>query len=290
MMRNEELNSYSNEDRATYLWAGIHLLLALSLPLILVMLAGCKQAKAKREDLGPEVASSTINGALSKAIESASLANLAKGQFVRYSHTRRIENEENAIDLGERHVEVIDRADTPTEAHFTNRIIEKERIDSGSYRYLYTEDALWIGKLGTSSIPDALRAPSPNALSAESLRAEAATLGKSGKITFHHLHEEDATADPPAAMKLRADCGGIPNCVLHVHYLQFDMVFWQDDTNYQKISFDFAFSLDTPYIPYGEYFEQYNGTLVTDCRSTFVPIQERTVYVRDCYNLEDFKK
>lgn len=267
--------------RTSLWWSGLHLLMALSLPLLLVVLVGCKKAKAKREDLGPEISSETINEALSKAAEGASITTLAKGQNVRYSHTRRIENEETVIDMGERRVEVIDRQDTKTEARFTMRIVDKERLDNGDYRTVITEDSQWVDKLTTGSL---LPAGHVQALGVQ------ASSGKAGKITFHHLFEEDAIVDPPLAMKLRADCGGLSPCQLRVHYLQFDMALWEDDTNYQKITFDFAYSLDTPFLPFGEYFELLNGVLITDCRSTFVPLQSRTVYVRDCYSLEDFKK
>jgi hypothetical protein len=43
-------------------------------------------------------------------------------------------------------------------------------------------------------------------------------------------------------------------------------------------------------IPFGRDFDQYSGLLVADCRSTYIPLETRTVYVRDCLTLDDFKK
>ncbi len=163
--------------RTNLWWSGLHLLMALSLPLLLVVLVGCKKAKAKREDLGPEISSETINAALNKAAEDASITTLAKGQNVRYSHTRRIENEETVIDMGERRVEVIDRQDTSAEARFTLRIVDKERLDNGDYRTIVTEESLWVDKITTSSTSQ---------LSAKTFGVQANS-DKAGKITFHNL-------------------------------------------------------------------------------------------------------
>jgi hypothetical protein len=279
-------------DRAAWWWAGLHLLFTLCLPLLLVVLVGCKQAKAKREDLGPEVSTDAIDTALAKAMQTTTLDSLTVNQYVDYSHTRRIENEETVTDLGRRRVDVIDRQDSSTEARFTMRIEETQVLSDGkgTRRTIVTEDSLSLRKTDTDAVPQALRVQSASApvLSAEKLAA--AVDGKAGTITFHHLQESDATIDPPPAIKMRADCGGLPSCQMHVHYIQFDMVLWEDGTNYQKISFDLAFSADSPYLPYGEDFAQLNGALIMDCRSTFIPLPARTVYVRDCYSLEDFKK
>ena len=90
-------------------------------------------------------------------------------------------------------------------------------------------------------------------------------------------------------LKARSDCAGLNPCELPAHFVQFDMVIWSSSDNYQKISFDFAFSTKTPFIPFGRDFDQMSGLLIVDCRSTYVPVTNRTVYVRDCLTLDDFQ-
>ena len=68
------------------------------------------------------------------------------------------------------------------------------------------------------------------------------------------------------------------------------MAQWENETDFQKVSLDFAFSLNPPFLPFGADFEQLSGIMVTDCRATYIPIEGRTVYVRSCKTLEDFQK
>jgi hypothetical protein len=244
-----------------------------------LILVSCKQAKERREDLGPEYSGDQISDALLKATDKADISKIAVGQNVQYSHTRRIENAETVINMGARIVEAIERTDEDSATKIALMISEATRQNDGKFATKVTEDEYLIAKPGAMSFGMAL---------AQDVRTMAT--GAAGKITFHHLKESDAVVDPPLEVKQRGDCGGLKPSSMRVHYVQFEMVVWQDDKNYQKISFDFGFSLESPYLPYGNDFELFNGVLINDCRSTYVPIESRTVYVRDCFNLEDFKK
>jgi hypothetical protein len=113
------------------------------------------------------------------------------------------------------------------------------------------------------------------------------------KSSFHRLRTSEAVLPAPAAVKGRTGCGGISPCEIPVNIVQFDLVVWYNDGSYQKIAIDLALSNKTPFIPFGpdpQSFDRLNGLLVTDCRATQVPVEGRTVYLRDCLNLEDFQK
>ncbi len=79
-------------------------------------------------------------------------------------------------------------------------------------------------------------------------------------------------------------------CALEVRYIRFDMVQWYDDGTASKVALDFGFSVQPPFLPFGEDFDQLSGLMVLDCRSTYIPIEGRTVFLRDCMTLDDFDK
>lgn len=260
----------------------VHFLLSLLIPVFVVLMMGCIRAKEEKADLGPEVPADEIDRALSKAMHGADLSQTRVGQFLSYSVVRRLENEETTINLGSTRVDVFDKTETANEVRFTLKIVKAQRMNDGSFEVRQSEEPLVLQK-------------SPNIasrLSAASLSANqvSATEKKPSKTTFHRLRTSDGTREVPAAVKGKVDCGGLSPCELPVHYIQFDMVQWYTDDSYQKVALDFAFSTKTPYLPFGENFDQLNGVLITDCRATLIPAEGRTVYVRDCMDLEDFQK
>ncbi len=266
----------------------LHFLLAVTVPLLLtLLLAGCMKATEKKEDLGPEFAATAINAALARATAGADPLQMAIGQYLDTDETRVILNNSVATTMGARRVEVIDRQDTTDKAKVTLRISKATRQEDGTFETVVTEDSVAIDKT-TTTIPASLRALPPPTLTVATLAARANAAGSTTK--FYHLQESDASIDPPVPVKARAGCGGLSGCQLPVHYVQFDMVLWKDDVNYQKISIDFAFSHATPFLPFGADFNQLSGVLITDCRSTYVTVDGRNIYVRDCSTLADFKK
>ncbi len=273
------------------MWRGLHLLTAMSIPFVLTLLMSCMKAEEEKADFGPEVPADQIDLALSKAIHNADLSYTAVGQYLSYSVVRRLENEETTINLGSTHVAVFDKTCDPVDCSdkltFTLKIEKTTRQSDNTFEVLRTEEPLVLRRS-----PVVPASNSPGQLNSKSLaKSKVGALGKlPTKVTFHRLRESDGNIEVPAAVKNRPSCGGLSPCELPVHYVQFDMIQWFNDETYQKISLDFAFSIKTPYLPFGENFDQLNGLLITDCRATVIPVEGRTVYVRDCMTLEDFQK
>lgn len=272
---------------------GLHLGLALLIPVLLTLLIGCKKIEAEKVDYGPEVSGDAVDLALSKAINGASLRNTAVGQYIDYGVTRRLENEESVTTLGATRVKVIDRIETAETVKFTLQITKAERMNDGTFETKVTEEPLELTKPknADSLIEATLNKYGSEALKAKAM-AEASPSKKVTKVTYHRLQQYTEMMDAPRLTKNKADCGGLTNCQLSVRYIRFDMVQWNDDGTQQKVSLDFGFSLDTPYLPFGEAFDTLNGLMVLDCRSTYIPITnpDRTVYLRDCQTLEDLQK
>jgi hypothetical protein len=269
------------------MWRVLHFLSVLTVPLILSVLISCIKAKEEKADLGPEVPADQIDLALSKAVTGADLSTLAVGQYVNYAVVRRLESEESTINLGYTKVNVFDKVETATDVTFSLKIESAIRLADNTFETRIAEEALSLKK--ASPLVPASYSAGEFTAAGVAQRAQAMEK-KPTKVTFHNLRETNGTSAVPAAAKNRPGCGGLSPCEIPSRFVRFDLVQWYNDETYQKIALDFAFSTVTPYLPFGQNFDQFNGLLITDCRATLVPVEGRTVYVRDCLNLEDFQK
>lgn len=284
-------------------WHGLHLLMALLLPLLFLSLISCIKAKEEKEDLGPEVSGDAIDLALSKAVNGASLSDIAVGQRLEFSITRRLENEETVTTLGATRVEVIDcrrTGITPPEACQPNdtnvtyilRITVSTRKSDGTFEVKVSQDELKLTKSPSAAalISGALSMGAEAVYAAQKLSVQMSR--KPIRESYHRLREFESEIDPPAAVKNREGCGGLTQCKLQLRHLHFDFVQWYDESDYQKYKLEFTFSIQTPFIPFGQdgSIDRLTGVLIGSCQATYVPVEGRTVYVRDCLNLEDFQK
>ncbi len=264
------------------MWRGLHFILALALPLILTLvLLGCIKAKEEPADLGPQVSEEELDLALSKAVHGATL-NPAVGQYITYSVTRRLETQEFVESLGAGKVEVIKKTEDVAagEVTYTLRIVQSTKLVDGTYETVEKESALTLA-IG-ASVAKALLAQTPS--------GRASVMAKPIKRTYHRLRQTPTQIDVPALVKSRPGCGGVPSCRLPVTHVQYDIVDWYSDTDFRKLAVDLTFSTVTPYLPFGKDVDQFTGLLITNCVSFQANVAGRTIFVRDCANLEDFQK
>src|SRR5690348_910554 len=123
-------------------------LLLLGLPLVLTGLLSCMKAKAKTEDLGPEVPASQIDASIARMQDAASVNAIAVGQSLSFSTVRRIENMDSTTVLGGQKIEVIDRQDVGAQSDFTLRITTATRQPDGNFETIVSQDSLWVNKPG----------------------------------------------------------------------------------------------------------------------------------------------
>ena len=57
--------------------------------------------------------------------------------------------------------------------------------------------------------------------------------------TFHNLVVSSTTQAPPDAVASQPNCGGVPNCMIHVSKIAYDMLVWNDPTTPDKIHREF---------------------------------------------------
>jgi hypothetical protein len=278
-------------DMNSKCWRAMHLASALVMPFLVLALLGCQRAKEETAPIGPENDVESINKALGKATSGQALTNLKVGQFVKYSILRRIENNDVVNNLGDVTVEVIalDEKTSPVQNRYFLKITKHLRNSSNGFDEVISQDEIWVSKPGTSSILSTY--PRSHILTKAVANAYVTTdNSKPEKVTFHNLRESDEVLPIPSAVQKDADCGGLSPCSIPIRLVQFDLVYWYEGGKKQKINLNFGFSSVTPFLPFGDGFDLWNGMLVMDCRSTFVPVEDRTVFVRDCQSLEDFQR
>ncbi len=271
-------------DGQLWVWRMLHLLVALSLPVaVTLILAGCIKAKEEPADLGPEYTEDQIDLALSKAVSGVSFNGIAVGQYVTYSINRRLENDEATISLGASKVKVVAKTEdpkNPNEVKYTLEVIQSTRLEDGTFETVVKEAPLILEKsaaalaaLHVSSAPASIRA-------------------KPIRRSYHRLSQVSELIDPPYLVRNRPDCGGLPGCKIAARHVRYDMVDWYSETEFRKLAFDLSFSTTTPYLPYGPdgSMDRFTGLLISNCVATQVLITGRTVFVRDCVNLEDVQK
>lgn len=268
-------------NRTNWLLHGLHFGLTLILPFLLLTLMSCKRVKEEKKSYGNQVSGDAIDAAFEKATAGVNFDSIRVGQKVAYLTNRRLENEESTTTLGGSVVEVLRREDTDNTATFTLGVTTSTRLEGGQFETKVTEEPLVLQKGSLTAMLD--------------WRASAASfvhaLAEDTPVrTYHNLREFTQVVDPPKMVKERADCGGLSPCQIEVRYIQFDLVDTYADGRVQKISLDYGFSVQTPFLPHGKGYDQLAGLMVVNCGSLYVPVEGRTVYVRDCNSVEDFQK
>jgi hypothetical protein len=277
----------------TWLLHGLHFTLAISIPLFLVLILGCKKIKEDppRTNYGPQTTVDEIVDAISRARQDASFDGMQAGHYVDFVINRRLENEENTTTLGGIRVEVMDRTETETQLKFTMRISQSERMNDGTFETTVAEQTLEFAKDAGLQSMHSLDAKAEAIAFVEAARTIHAQADATD-VTFHNLQETSGVMEPPKAVRERAGCGGFAVCEIPVRFIEFDIVNWYENGESSRVSIDWAFSAKTPWLPYGNAteFTFLSGFMITDCASTYIPIEGRTVYLRQCKNLEDFQK
>lgn len=266
------------------MWASMHILVGLGVPLVLLFFFGCKEIKIEEEKapLGPQVEASAIEAELQKSLEETSVHSVLKNQQVVFEFTQTIENgAPNPYLYVKQHV--IELHDTKDYFSFTyNEITEDpyaepgtkpivKEVESPKYIPKPEGELLSLDEQGLSSLRDLT-------LFSES-RAELFTSERPVvRVTYHELHVEKEIQAAPPLVSRAPDCRGIPDCQIRVTRIRFDEVSWYSDTEYEKHRYTLEISPDVPYL----------GKVISECLAGQVPYEKRTVYLRQCQTLLDF--
>lgn len=259
-----------------FVWNVIHFGVALAIPIVLIFLVSCKQAHEEKAPLGPQVDPSVIDGALAQAIDGASIADLQVNQSAHYQLNRRIANQDPTLDQGNHDLQVIDRHDDPNTQETVITIHQNQRIrKADSFENVESESTLTTPMPSLTAKIEAGAVPGIAATTRDTQPVN---------VTYHNFSTSKGDATPPDNVANRTGCGGLSPCTLHLTYISFDVAYWYNSEDYDKVHFDYAFTNQLPFM--GDLL----GVMAEGCAAQYVTVGNNRYFVRDCKYLTDFQK
>jgi|GEM_PF-5930642 len=260
----------------------LHFACALTLPLALLLLVSCIQAHEEHAPLGPEFDPNQLDEVLAKATNGASPLNLQMNQMIHYEESVRVDNRDPSLHMSTHVLNVIDRSPSPgtDSVRVTYHHSNNYRDENGNWQDVETEDTYDIPN-STTVTANLLLNTGENDVASLSQAMAMAPTGATTHISYHNLKVSEGDVEPPKAIKNRPNCGGLPNCRIHVTILSFDVARWSDATNYTKVSWHYSLTAQLPYM------EELFGAIVERCAG-FNAVQDGTThYLNDCQYLTD---
>ena len=99
------------------------------------------------------------------------------------------------------------------------------------------------------------------------------------KVTFHDLVVKTENSRPPETVAKLEDCGGIENCEIEITKISYEVVFHFSDEKIQKHQVEWHLSPDVPFF----------ASVLEQCATTLVPIDNLRVLVKQCEKVRDFQ-
>lgn len=299
----------------------LHFLLALLLPLFVLILTGCERAyMGEKIDYGPEVKPSDVNAALIAPLEKVDPRTIKLGEFVHFSNTQQINGEQPRV-LVDTSRTVTSRQESADEVQLNVIQHQVTYENDGTYSKVSREFPVAILKDPEAEpppipTPDPTPLPSPSPIpvptstptsSASPPPSSSATpppsssatpspkdtpepepeAGPVVRRTYHRLKTSFLQVRPPPAVQQRPNCGGVPNCLLDIYRVQFDIVEWVGEKS-ARAAVDVAIAPDLPILA-TPFFDVY----YSQCVSQTVPYQNGNdtvdVLVKQCTKIEDFR-
>ena len=237
--------------------------------------AGCHRVATEKLDLGAEVSKAEVNRALAAAMRGITADHVRAGQGVSYVTTRRLGDSGAEATLGAATMSTV--AD-PSRAGALRLIIDTTaRAETGQMKTTRAERTLTLDLVAARAAEDARTEPAPAPAPAT-------------RVSYHRLRTAEEVVRAPSTIRARENCNGLPRCEFTVRYVLFEVVAVTDGAAPQRTSITLGFSPQTPYLPYGEGFDRFNGALIQDCRAANVSVDGHRVTVTDCKRLIDFQK
>jgi hypothetical protein len=259
-------------------WMLLHVTVALLVPVLLLLVVGCKQAHEEKGDLGPAVDPKTIQKVVDDIQDKISVKNLKVGQKLHYEENRRVVGQETTMLMGTHDVTVSHRDDRKdlgaTLVTLDHDVTTRQTNGFGD---LKSED--------TVAIPMDGKVDPPKLLGKNEVTEMVVASGPPPPVvTWHNMKVSTGVAQPASDGSTPPHCGGVRTCDLNVTYLSYDEVHWNNGSPYEQLHFDFAFTADLPYM------DGLMGLMLTGCVAQHVQIGEFRYLVRDCNYLTDFDK
>lgn len=235
-MKNLSLKFYKSKVRP---------LCTLAVLIMSIAMAGCFPKRERGLVLGPEVTAAEVNKAINEGIEPLNPYTLQVGDFSHVVHSVRVETPGGPQETvtKEEGRNVLKREETATELLFTlvNEVVEYRGDESTKALFESTVKLPKISKLPT--LEDAIDMPEAKAHEASlKLTSE---LGPKAvvhamaeeRVTYHNLTVSNYETAPPASVKARANCSGVPGCRIRIRQVEFDQVVYPSSGDFKRARF-----------------------------------------------------
>lgn len=98
-------------------------------------------------------------------------------------------------------------------------------------------------------------------------------------ITYHNYTKKEFISPPPAQVVKQDNCGGIPNCEIHVTELEYDEVYWYQNGSTKRLRHKLQLSKDVPY----------QATILNQCVTATGKVGSQFILVEQCQPVVNFK-
>lgn len=251
-------------------WALIHLVITFSIPIALAYFSGCiKPPKVDPGQLGPEASEIDMEKAVSRAYYGLNPWNAYLGQKIISDTNMRVESNDQVQFLARTTVTLMKREEpSPTKL----KLWAQACVEGPEGQPPKKTDLSPIEFSRPASLNINLNSP-------QFIQSDTSATRTPVKTTYHNLEVQTGVMDPPAAVKVKPDCGGVPNCQMRFVKVNYDEALWYSSDEYEINRWSFTVSRDAPFL----------GYMVEKCLASFVPYQGRRVYVRQCQFARDFE-
>lgn len=245
-----------------------------------LLFIGCDRPQENIDDLGTEVMDWQIEQAQQAALSGLDPEKIQVGDIVYFVETQEVSTSDGPVTnlVSEHTIEVIDSRDEG-ERHLLTTLktmVDHEKEERPIYKF---ENELAFQKISQ----EAGRSVAQNRLSLKIMERDAPT-NKSlapviTDVTYHNLQVKREFSPPPVAVTKTEDCGGIFNCQLEVTSITYEIVFHFSDSTRQRHGMQWRISTEVPVF----------ASILEQCATTLVPIENSRVLVKQCESLRDFK-
>lgn len=257
--------------------SAIHFLLAIFIPVLLFVLAGCKKAHEEKADLGAQVDPQEIQKVLDTVQNRVDINSLKANQQISYELNRRFVGQDNTYLLGSHQLQVLNRTSRSDLGLDLATILHNETIRKEDHF-----DQLKFEQTIPLKTPNATLQPGQPLV--PGIQASAHMASDVRSVTYHNFETSTGKVQPPDKALARPNCAGLSPCELNVTYIKYDEVIWNADSSYDTVHYDFSFTSDLPYMG------GLMGLMVAGCVSQNVPIGQYRYLVRDCQYITDVSK
>ncbi len=98
-------------------------------------------------------------------------------------------------------------------------------------------------------------------------------------VQYQNLQVKRVSLSPPQKVKEAPNCASLPQCKLEGDLITYDIVFLFDDESTQRHSIEWIISEQVPFF----------AGLLKQCSTSFIPIDNLRVLVKQCREVVDFK-